>query len=320
MTRRRRSRRVTAAWSLLLALAALIVAIEGTSLFSAAPPERTGRVPVFGFTEPDLGAVEVVWQGRTASIVRDPSGLWLRREHGHGHADEHRHTDGAGHAHGTGGARGHHHTDGTGDADGHRHSDGTGDAHGHRHADGTGDADGHPHTDGTGDAHGHRHTDGTGDAHGHRHADGVGHGDTHGHEAGHRHDGAAGGGHAGVPEPRADPAASREIAETLAAAARMLADRRIGVERGLDAYGLAKPPIMVAFYPRGEDGPDYARPLDVLYVGDLLTTEYTYYALRDGDREISLIPRYQIALLLALAFGEENAPSPLPARAAGAPG
>jgi hypothetical protein len=69
---------------------------------------------------------------------------------------------------------------------------------------------------------------------------------------------------------------------------------------------------MIAFYGRNGDRTDYARPLDVLYVGDLLPTDYAYYAMRDGDDQLSLIPRYQVALLLALAFGPDRAPTPLP--------
>jgi hypothetical protein len=38
--------------------------------------------------------------------------------------------------------------------------------------------------------------------------------------------------------------------------------------------------------------------------------------MREGDQDLSLIPRYQIALLLALAFGADQAPTPLPPRQA----
>jgi hypothetical protein len=216
MSRALRTRRVTAVWAVLAALLVLVTVIEGTSLFTPTLPERTGRLPVFDFTEAQLGAVEAVWQGRVASVVRDDAGLWLSHEGGH------------------------------------------------RHGAGAQAAEGEDH--------------------------------------------------------HADPETSDVIAARLDTAARMLADRRIPIERGLEEYGLAKPPLMVAFYGRGESGPDYTRPLDVLYVGDLLTTEYTYYALRDGEREISLVPRYQIALLLALIFGEQDAPTPLPERPATAPG
>jgi hypothetical protein len=133
------------------------------------------------------------------------------------------------------------------------------------------------------------------------------------HDASHRHSGAASNpGEAHV----ADPERSVQIAEQLALTARMLADRRVRPEQSLDAYGLANPQTMIVFYGRTGDGIDYSRPLDVLYVGDLLPGEYAYYAMRDGDQELSLIPRYYIALLLALMFGEDQAPTPLPARQA----
>jgi hypothetical protein len=198
------SRRVAGAWLVLLVLLVAIAILESGSWLATAPPERTGRVPVFRFTERDLGAVEVTWRGRAASLVREASGQWLR------HDASHRHQDGS--------------------------------------------------------------------------RDHV-----------------------------ADPQAAETIAEQLAVTARMLADRRIVPERELDAYGLAKPELVIAFYARGDAGPAYARPLAVLYVGDLLPTRYAYYTLLDGEDEITLIPRYQIALLLALLFGEDEAPSPLPA-------
>ena len=90
----------------------------------------------------------------------------------------------------------------------------------------------------------------------------------------------------------------------------MLADRRVQPEQSLDHYGLSNPPTMIAFY--GRQGADASQPLAVLYIGNLLPTQYAYYAMRPGDRELSLIPRYYIALLLALAFGEDQAPTPLP--------
>ena len=112
----------------------------------------------------------------------------------------------------------------------------------------------------------------------------------------------------------ADPERSAQIAEQLALTARMLADRRVRPEQSLDEYGLANPQTMIVFYGRTKNGVDYSRPLDVLYVGDLLPGEYTYYAMRDGNQELYLIPRYYIALLLALMFGEDQAPTPLPPR------
>jgi hypothetical protein len=137
------------------------------------------------------------------------------------------------------------------------------------------------------------------------------HGASHGHH--HRHGGGQGDHdhattntlHAANPMP-----SSTAIAERIELMARMLADRRIKPEQSLDHYGLTNPQTMIAFYGRNE--PDASQPLAVLYVGDLLPTQYAYYTMRPGDRELSLIPRYYIALLLALAFGEDQAPAPLP--------
>ena len=102
------------------------------------------------------------------------------------------------------------------------------------------------------------------------------------------------------------------IAERISIIARMLADRRVTPSQRLDHYGLDNPPTMIAFYER--QAAQASKPLAALYIGDLLPTQYAYYAMRSGDRELSLIPRYYIALLLALAFGEHQAPTPLPTR------
>lgn len=137
------------------------------------------------------------------------------------------------------------------------------------------------------------------------------------HGAGHRHTGADA---AATPDDvhAADPEQAAKIAEQLRVTTRMIADRRVEPEQGLDAYGLFDPEAVFLFYGRKGDQPDYSRPLDVLYVGDLLPTEYAYYTMRDGDDALFLIPRYQIALLLALVFGEDQAPSVLPAPPAAA--
>jgi hypothetical protein len=139
------------------------------------------------------------------------------------------------------------------------------------------------------------------------------------HGAGHRHGGGAGASGAAdgaTPDDvhASDPEQAAKIAEQLAVTTRMLADRRVEPEQGLDAYGLFDPQAVFLFYGRRGDQPDYGRPLDVLYVGDLLPTEYAYYTMRDGDDALFLVPRYQIALMLALAFGEAQAPSLLPSR------
>lgn len=205
--------RLVIVWLLLLTLVGAIAVQEGTDLFAPEPaPAHTGRVPMFDFGEPDLAQVEILYQGQSATLMRDPGGQWFQ------------------------------------------------------------------------------------------------------HQGGHHHTGAAEGETAPVPGDVhvAEPGRAAEIARQLAVTARMLADRRVEPERDLEAYGLLDPQAMIAFYGRDGERTDYARPLDVLYVGDLLPSDYAYYAIRDGDDELSLIPRYQIALLLALAFGEDRAPTPLP--------
>ncbi|MHC4107764.1 MAG: hypothetical protein ACYSTY_06750 [Planctomycetota bacterium] len=134
------------------------------------------------------------------------------------------------------------------------------------------------------------------------------------HDASHRHGGEGGAAPAPADQHVADPERSAEITERMALTARMIADRRVQPERSLDAYGLVNPKTMIAFYGRAEDGADYARPLDVLYVGDLVPTEYAYYSMLGGDPELSLIPRFYVALLLGLVYGEDQAPTPLPLR------
>lgn len=110
----------------------------------------------------------------------------------------------------------------------------------------------------------------------------------------------------------ADPELSAMIAKQLDITARMIADTRIVPEGDLSAYGLANPAAIFIFYGRADGDPDYSRPLAVMHVGSLLPTEFTYYTLLEGDLEMSLIPRYQVSLLLAMAFGPEAAPSPSP--------
>lgn len=132
------------------------------------------------------------------------------------------------------------------------------------------------------------------------------HGDAHQHatqkdaQSGHHH---------------SDGETAEAIRKQIDVSTRMLADRRIEPERVLQEYGLAAPTTTFTFYPRKGNEPDFAKPLSVLYVGDLLTTNYAYYTRIDGEQQITLIPRYQVALLLATAFGEDVAPAPLPKRA-----
>lgn len=129
---------------------------------------------------------------------------------------------------------------------------------------------------------------------------------------GHAHD-EGGGDHGHGPGAAGEADEAAAIASQLALTARMLADRSIEPELPPGAYGLEMPEAVVAFYGRSGPGADRSRLLDALDVGDLLTTNYAYYATSRGrPGEVLLLPRYHIALLLALAVGEDEAPAPLP--------
>ena len=151
---------------------------------------------------------------------------------------------------------------------------------------------GHPHDEAR-DADGHHH-----DAEGHGHDHGP---DGHWHDAeGHAHD------HrdreTGTPD-------AAQITEQFEISARMLADRAIEPDRPLAEYGLEEPDILLTFRDRLNGD-----PLAVLRVGDLLVTGYAYYTMLERrPGRLLLIPRYQINLLLALAFGDQ-APSLVPTR------
>ncbi len=107
---------------------------------------------------------------------------------------------------------------------------------------------------------------------------------------------------------------SAEIAERIASTVHMFADRQVNPEQSLDQYGLMMPQAMITFYGHEDGKVDATQPLAVLYVGNLLPDQYTYYTMRDGDQQISLLPRYYIALLLAAVFGKDQVPTPLPVR------
>ena len=131
-------------------------------------------------------------------------------------------------------------------------------------------------------------------------------------QAGHAHDHAHGADghthhHGGAGSDSPDAA---QIAEQFEITARMLADRAIKPDRPMVEYGLETPDILLTFRDRLNGD-----PLAILRVGDLLVTGYAYYTvLERRPNRILLIPRYQINLLLALAFGDE-APSLVPERA-----
>jgi hypothetical protein len=134
------------------------------------------------------------------------------------------------------------------------------------------------------------------------------------HGSGHRHGESGPGDHGHA----SDPEEAAEILRQIEATARARADRRVSPSERLEAYGLRAPAVMLAFYGRREDRPDYARPLEVLYVGDLLPDRFAYYALREGEEDLLVVPRYQVALLLAALFGPQAAPSPTPREEAAA--
>jgi hypothetical protein len=136
------------------------------------------------------------------------------------------------------------------------------------------------------------------------------HGASHGHQHTHSEHGEHPHGAADALHGADAIPSSTLITERLSLIARMLADRRVKPAQHLDHYGLSNPQTMIAFY--GRQAANASKPLAVLYIGDLLPTQYAYYAMRPGDRELSLIPRYYIALLLALAFGDDQAPTPMP--------
>ena len=204
------SLRVIAAWSLFAVLATVIVALEGGALTPHVDEhaKRSGaRERVFHFSEPDLGALEVVFEGQRMTLMRDDEGHWFK------------------------------------------------------------------------------------------------------HDASHRHDS---GTRAATDRHQSNAQQATEIKKQLQVSARMLADRRVKAQQALAEYGLEKPSAIFTFYPRKGDAADFAQPLALLYVGDLLPTQYAYYSLLDGDQDITVLPRYQVALLLALAFGSDVAPTPLP--------
>ena len=76
--------------------------------------------------------------------------------------------------------------------------------------------------------------------------------------------------------------------------------------------GLDNPATSLIFYPTQEEEKNFGKPLAILYVGDMLPSQYTYYTKKDGDNDVYLVPRYFIAMLLATAFGPDEVPSMRP--------
>ncbi|MHC4107765.1 MAG: hypothetical protein ACYSTY_06755 [Planctomycetota bacterium] len=60
--------KLLAVWALLSVLVGAIVVLERTDVFEPEPPPKTGSFPMFRFGEPDLGAVNVIHEGRFAAL------------------------------------------------------------------------------------------------------------------------------------------------------------------------------------------------------------------------------------------------------------
>ena len=86
--------------------------------------------------------------------------------------------------------------------------------------------------------------------------------------------------------------------------ARMIFDRRIDPTEPPAEYGLDNPQIMIIFYPRNPDNSAGEPPISMLFVGSTLSHNQSYYAQLRGDRDIALIPLYQVNMLTQLVVGE----------------
>ena len=132
---------------------------------------------------------------------------------------------------------------------------------------------------------------------------------------------------------------SSEIKEQIEITTRMIADRKLKVSKvksfsdsvaciedtvhshtteirddcvAIASWGLENPATVFGFYPTEQEGVNSTQPLGMLYVGDMLPSQYTYYTKKDGDNDVYLVPRYFIAMLLATAFGPDEVPSMRP--------
>jgi hypothetical protein len=108
----------------------------------------------------------------------------------------------------------------------------------------------------------------------------------------------------GEPHPEPDAGKAEELARAIDFLARTVFDRRITPTEPLKEYGLDNPQIVIIFYPRNPDNSAGAAPLTWFYVGSPLSHLQSYYAQLSGDRDIALIPLYQVNTLTALAYGE----------------
>jgi len=75
-------RRITAIWLVLVVLGGWIVYVEW-SRKEASPPASKA---LFSFRESDLALVELLYEGRLATFLRSPGGLWFQHDASHRHA------------------------------------------------------------------------------------------------------------------------------------------------------------------------------------------------------------------------------------------
>ena len=115
---------------------------------------------------------------------------------------------------------------------------------------------------------------------------------------------AADGPGADEPHPEPDAQQAAKLTEAVDFLARMIFDRRIDPTERLGEYGLENPQIMIIFYPRNPDNSAGPAPINMLFVGSTLSHNQSYYAQVSSDRDIALIPLYQVNMLTQLAVGE----------------
>ena len=115
---------------------------------------------------------------------------------------------------------------------------------------------------------------------------------------------AADGPGADEPHPEPDAQQAAKLAVAVDFLARMIFDRRIDPTQRLEEYGLDIPQIIIIFYPRNADNSAGQAPISMLFVGSTLSHNQSYYAQASGDRDIALIPLYQVNMLTQLAVGE----------------
>jgi hypothetical protein len=75
-------RRITAIWLVLVVLGGWIVYVEWSGKEASPPASKA----LFSFRESDLAAVELHYEGRLATFLRSPGGLWFQHDASHRHA------------------------------------------------------------------------------------------------------------------------------------------------------------------------------------------------------------------------------------------